>query len=99
MTSADSRLPILRRLDEIKRKLDRILEELQTPTELARTSAPLHMPAAPRLAPARQVNISSGGFTSTWPEWAFGVAEGALHFNKKVWGIYNNQPFGKQPAA
>jgi len=28
------------------------------------------------------------------PEWAFGVAEGALHFNKKVWVIYNNQPFG-----
>jgi hypothetical protein len=23
-----------------------------------------------------QVNISSGGFASTWPEWAFGVAEG-----------------------
>ena len=33
-----------------------------------------------------QVNISSGGFASTWPEWAFGVAEGALHFNKKVLG-------------
>ena len=41
-----------------------------------------------------QVNISSGGFASIWPEWAFGVAEGALHFNKKVWVIYNNQPFG-----
>src|SRR5262245_37934701 len=41
-----------------------------------------------------QVNIGSGGFASTWPEWAFGVAEGALHFNKKVWVIYNNQPFG-----
>jgi hypothetical protein len=41
-----------------------------------------------------QVNISSGGFASTWPEWAFGVAEGALHFNKKVFVIYNNQPFG-----
>ena len=37
-----------------------------------------------------QVNISSGGFASTWPEWAFGVAEGALHFNKKVWVIYNS---------
>jgi hypothetical protein len=23
-----------------------------------------------------QVNIGSGGFASTWPEWAFGVAEG-----------------------
>jgi hypothetical protein len=41
-----------------------------------------------------QVNISSGGFASTWPEWAFGVAEGALHFNKKVVVVYNNQPFG-----
>jgi hypothetical protein len=41
-----------------------------------------------------QVNINSGGFASTWPEWAYGVAEGALRFNKKVWVIYNNQPFG-----
>ena len=41
-----------------------------------------------------QVNIPAGGFSSQWPEWAFGVAEGALHFNKKVWVIYNNQPFG-----
>jgi len=41
-----------------------------------------------------QVNISSGGFASTWPEWAFGVAEGALHFNKKVFVVYNNQLFG-----
>jgi len=41
-----------------------------------------------------QVNISSGGFASTWPEWALGVAEGALHFNKKVFVVYNNQPFG-----
>jgi hypothetical protein len=41
-----------------------------------------------------QVNISSGGFASTWPEWAFAVAEGALHFNKKVFVIYNDQPAG-----
>jgi hypothetical protein len=34
MTSADSLLPILRRLDEIERKLDRIMEELQTPTAI-----------------------------------------------------------------
>jgi len=40
------------------------------------------------------VNISSGSYGSTWPEWAFGVAEGALHFNKKVLVLYNNQPFG-----
>jgi hypothetical protein len=31
MTSDNSLLPILRRLDEIERKLDRIVEELQTP--------------------------------------------------------------------
>jgi tetrahydromethanopterin S-methyltransferase subunit G len=30
MSSANSLLPILRRLDEIERKLDRILEELRT---------------------------------------------------------------------
>ncbi len=41
-----------------------------------------------------QVNVPAGGFSSQWPEWAFSVAEGALHFNKKVWVIYNNQPFG-----
>jgi hypothetical protein len=41
-----------------------------------------------------QVNIGSSGFASTWPEWAFGVAEGALHFNKKVFVIYNDQPTG-----
>jgi tetrahydromethanopterin S-methyltransferase subunit G len=34
MTSANSLLPILRRLDEIERKLDRIVEELQTPTAI-----------------------------------------------------------------
>jgi len=42
-----------------------------------------------------QLNIPSGGFSSTWPEWAYGVAEGALHFNKKVWVIYSgSSPFG-----
>jgi len=30
MTSANSLLPILRRLDEIERKLDRVLQELET---------------------------------------------------------------------
>ena len=34
MNSANSLLPILRRLDEIERKLDRILEELRTPTAI-----------------------------------------------------------------
>jgi len=41
-----------------------------------------------------QVNISSGGYASTWPEWAFGVAEATLHFNKKVWVMYSGSPFG-----
>jgi hypothetical protein len=40
------------------------------------------------------VNISSGGFGSLWPEWAYQVAEGALHFNKKVLLIYIDQPVG-----
>jgi hypothetical protein len=34
MTSANSLVLILRRLDEIERKLDRILEELRTPTAI-----------------------------------------------------------------
>ena len=34
MTSSDSLLLLLRRLDEIERKLDCILEELQTPTAI-----------------------------------------------------------------
>jgi hypothetical protein len=41
-----------------------------------------------------QLNIGSGGYGSIWPEWAYGVAEGALHFNKKVIVLYNDQPFG-----
>jgi hypothetical protein len=38
-----------------------------------------------------QVNISSGGFASTWPEWAFGVAEGRC---TSIRSCCNNQPFG-----
>jgi tetrahydromethanopterin S-methyltransferase subunit G len=34
MTSDNSLLPILRRLDEIERKLDRMLEELRMPTAI-----------------------------------------------------------------
>jgi tetrahydromethanopterin S-methyltransferase subunit G len=34
MTSDDSLLLILRRLDEIERKLDRIMEELRAPTAI-----------------------------------------------------------------
>jgi hypothetical protein len=38
--------------------------------------------------------VSSGGFGSPWPEWAYGIAERALHFNKRLLVAYNNQPFG-----
>jgi hypothetical protein len=31
---------------------------------------------------------------SPWPEWAYGVAEGALHFNKKVDLMYRDVPLG-----
>ena len=34
MTSTDSLLLILRRLDEIERELDRMMEELRTPTAI-----------------------------------------------------------------
>ena len=34
MTSANSLLPILRRLDEIERKIDRIAEELRMPAAI-----------------------------------------------------------------
>src|SRR5262249_57578643 len=40
--------------------------------------------------------IRGSTFGSTWPEWAFGVAEGALHSNKEVLGLYAIQPFGSQ---
>jgi hypothetical protein len=40
------------------------------------------------------VIVRGSTFGSTWPEWAFGVAEGALHSNKKVFVIYDNEPFG-----
>jgi hypothetical protein len=35
-----------------------------------------------------------GSFGSPWPEWAYGVAEWALHFKKQMWIIYNTYPFG-----
>jgi len=41
-----------------------------------------------------QVTVGQGSFASDWPEWAFGVAEGALHFNKKVLLTYNDRPLG-----
>jgi hypothetical protein len=43
------------------------------------------------------INAPTGGniwYASTWPEWAYGVAEGALHFNQQVLVTYNDVPFG-----
>ena len=42
------------------------------------------------------VIIRGNTFGSTWPEWAFGVAEAALHSNKKVLVLYDSQPFGSK---
>ena len=53
--------------------------------------------AAGRTSPGSgwvQVSIGSSGYASVWPEWAYGVAEGALHFNKKVLVVYNDVPNG-----
>jgi hypothetical protein len=36
----------------------------------------------------------NGGFSSTWPQWAFELAQAALLGNKKVWVASNGDPFG-----
>ena len=46
-----------------------------------------------------QINIASGGWSSNWPEWAYGVAEGALHFNRKVLIVHNDEPTGSNLLA
>jgi hypothetical protein len=46
-----------------------------------------------------QINIGLGGYSSIWPEWAYGVAEGALHFNRQVLIVYNNVPSGNNLLA
>jgi hypothetical protein len=40
------------------------------------------------------VKLTSGGYSSDWPEWAYAIAENALHFNKRVMVTYNNKPHG-----
>ena len=40
-------------------------------------------------------NNSNSEYDSIWPEWAYGIAENALHFNKWVEVQYNDQPFGE----
>jgi hypothetical protein len=46
-----------------------------------------------------QIDIPSTGnnpgqYSTHWPEWAYGVAEGALRFNKQVFVVYNGVPTG-----
>jgi hypothetical protein len=41
-----------------------------------------------------QYNNSTGGFSSTWPEWAFESAKAALLAGKRVWVASNGDPFG-----
>jgi hypothetical protein len=41
-----------------------------------------------------QVTTKLGDYGSIWPDWAYSVAEGAMHSNKKVVVIYNDQPTG-----
>ena len=36
------------------------------------------------------INVGSSSISTDWPEWAYGVAEGAVHFNKQVLLVYNN---------
>lgn len=43
---------------------------------------------------AVQFNDSNGGFSSTWPQWAFELAKDALLHGKRVWVGSNGQPFG-----
>lgn len=43
---------------------------------------------------AVQVNSPTGGFSSTWPQWAFELAKAALVANKRVWVGSNGDPFG-----
>ena len=45
------------------------------------------------------VSIPQGSYASTWPEWAYGVAEGALHFKKKVFVTFTDLPFGSNLLA
>ncbi|MCU1575060.1 MAG: hypothetical protein JWO93_3142 [Micrococcaceae bacterium] len=44
---------------------------------------------------AVQFNVlNGGGFSSTWPQWAFELAKDALLGNKRVWVASNGDPFG-----
>ena len=41
-----------------------------------------------------QYNDQNGGFSSSWPLWAWELAKAALLGNKKVWVASNGDPFG-----
>jgi hypothetical protein len=41
-----------------------------------------------------QYNNQNGGFSSTWPQWAFELAKEALVSGKRVWVASNGDPFG-----
>jgi hypothetical protein len=43
---------------------------------------------------AVQYNDQNGGFSSTWPLWAFELAKAALLGSKRVWVASNGDPFG-----
>jgi hypothetical protein len=40
------------------------------------------------------LNVPSGAYASPWPEWAYNVAVGALHFNQQVLVAYDTAPRG-----
>ncbi len=40
------------------------------------------------------INIDSTAYGSLWPDWAYEIAEGALHFNKEMIIAYNDAPYG-----
>ena len=37
---------------------------------------------------------TNNGYGSTWPQWAFGLAQAALVGGKDVWLVANGDPFG-----
>ena len=37
---------------------------------------------------------NNGGFSSSWPQWAFELAQAALLGNKRIWVASNGDPFG-----
>ena len=42
-----------------------------------------------------QFNVDDdGGYSSTWPQWAFELVKSALLYGKKVFVIANGDPFG-----